>query len=129
MRKILWVFYYICMMIRVLEINLFHLKEKYSILQNTSDKKWKLSNDIFWPRSNIRKYCLNKTIQIGHFAQHPHIIFVSKIWERLEILKRWNYWSLKEIETSYEQKFVHTDNHGQKVCYKVKKIKETSTAT
>ena len=56
--------------------------------ENATNKKWNLSKDPFWPRSNIRKIFLQKTLQIGSFLQQSLFILVLKVWERPQIYKK-----------------------------------------
>ena len=82
--------------------------------QKKNNKSWKSSNNTFWPKSNMRKNVNRKLFKLIIFRDCHTLYGYYKLEKGSEVVKRSNYWSLKEIWTSYKQ-FVYTDNQGQNI--------------
>ena len=60
------------------------------------------------------KIAFTESCQIRNFAATATFsISIKSLWKSLNLVETWKYWSLKETITSYKQKLVYEDNHGE----------------
>ena len=72
--------------------------------------------------NQIREKILTENCSIQVFSTAAiRYISMKSLRRALSLWKISNYWSLKKNGTSYKQKFVYTDSHGQNIWNIVKK--------
>ena len=89
--------------LKFLKIAIFMLEKKV-LWKSTTDRFWKLFNDVFFTKIKHEKYTLQKTLQYRTFAQSSHIIFPFEVWKKLgrqniEVFRRIGQFTRKRLFT------------------------------